>query len=316
MKNMVKTGIVYHPDYLLHDTGFSHPEKKERLEAIMRHLENCGLLKELSPIEPTPADIETLCLIHDEKYILSIKEMIESGQVILDAGDTIASKGTWTAALLAAGGACSAVDAVMKGKVSRVFCAIRPPGHHARRDKAMGFCIFNNVAIAARHLQKEHGIRRIAIIDWDVHHGNGTQESFYSDSTVFYLSMHQSPHYPGTGFADEIGEGNGKDFIYNIPVFPHTSNEEYLLLFEDAIESEMLRFRPEFVLISAGFDAHADDPLGNLLLTHESFREMTETVCHAADTYASGKVVSVLEGGYDLDALPRSVEAHIRALMK
>ena len=186
---------------------------------------------------------------------------------------------------MAAGGVCSAVDAVMGNRIKRVFCAVRPPGHHARKDAAMGFCIFNNVAIAVRHLKKRHGIKRVAIIDWDVHHGNGTQEAFYNDPSVFYLSIHQSPHYPGTGFADETGEGDGKDFTYNIPVFPHTSEEEYLLLFEDAIESRIRNFKPEFIFISAGFDAHADDPLANLLLTHESYREMTEIVAHVADEY-------------------------------
>lgn len=312
---MTKVGIVYHTDYLLHDTGFSHPEKGERLESIIRALERNNIAKELKYIEPFPASFEILSLVHDKNYISSVKERIQKGAKTLDSGDTVVCEKSFDSALLAAGGVCSAVDAIIKGEITRAFCAVRPPGHHARKNTAMGFCIFNNIAIAARYLQMEHGVKRVAIIDWDVHHGNGTQEAFYNDSSVLYLSIHQSPHYPGTGFADEEGEGAGKGYTYNIPVFPHTSEEEYMLLFEDALESKVKPFSPEFIFISAGFDAHADDPLGNLLLTTESFRRMTELICSIANDASQGRVISVLEGGYNLDALSQSAATHVKQMM-
>ncbi len=313
---MTRIGFVYHPDYLLHDTGDTHPESKKRLIAIIEHLEKTGLMNELTPVNPREATIEMLCAVHDEDYVHSVRKRIENGESILDAGDTAVGKGSWRAALLAAGGACSAADAVMKGEVNRVFCTVRPPGHHAGRRSAMGFCIFNNIAIAARHLQKEYGIERVMIIDWDVHHGNSTQEMFYGDASVFYLSIHQYPYYPGTGSADEIGEGKGRGFTCNIPVLPGTGDEEYLLLFDDALQRETEKFKPEFILISAGFDSHQSDPLANLMLDEKSYIKMTATICQYANEYTSGRIVSVLEGGYSLDALARSVEAHIRQMMK
>jgi acetoin utilization deacetylase AcuC-like enzyme len=313
---MPRTGLVYHRDFLLHDTGGIHPESKERLEAIIDRLEETGLMTELVSIDPQPATTDMLAAVHDQDYIDTVRKKIENGETVLDAGDTRAGGGSWHAALLAAGGVCSAVDAVMRGDVVRAFCAVRPPGHHARRRAAMGFCIFNNVAVAVRHLQKEYGSRKIAVIDWDVHHGNSTQEIFYDDPSVLYLSIHQYPHFPHTGSADETGIGEGRGHTCNIPVFPRTNDEEYLLLFEDAMEHEMERFQPAFIFISAGFDAHRNDPLGNLLLDEKTFGELTRIICDYADKFSSGKVVSVLEGGYALDALALSVETHVRELMK
>ncbi len=313
---MAETGLVYHPQYLAHYTGSTHPERKDRLDAIVRRLEETGLLDELPSVLPRPAAIEELSAVHDEEYILSVRDRIERGVTLLDATDTGVGKESWNAALLAAGGACSAVDAVMAGEVMRVFCAVRPPGHHARRNAAMGFCIFNNVAVAARYLQQSYGISRVAIIDWDVHHGNGSQEMFYDDPTVFYLSLHQFPHYPGTGSSTESGEGEGVGFNFNVPVPPDTGEAEYIRLFEDAIGSRIAPFRPEFIFISAGFDAHADDPLSNLSLREESYRRMTEITCAIANEHAGGRIVSLLEGGYELDALARSVEAHMRELIE
>jgi acetoin utilization deacetylase AcuC-like enzyme len=313
---MPTTALVYHRDFLLHDTGGMHPESKERLEAIIERLEETGLIGELLPIEPQPVSMNMLLAVHDQDYIEMVRRKIENGEALLDAGDTRAGKGSWQAALLAAGGVCSAVDAVMGGEVVRAFCAVRPPGHHARRRAAMGFCIFNNIAVGVRHLQREYGVEKIAVIDWDVHHGNSTQEIFYDDPSVLYMSIHQSPHFPHTGSADETGSGEGRDYTCNIPVFPRTNNEEYLLLFEDAMEHQMERFQPAFIFVSAGFDAHRNDPLGNLLLDEKAFVGLTRIVCDYADKFSAGKVVSVLEGGYALDALAMSVEAHIRELMK
>jgi len=312
---MLKVGLVYHTDYLLHDTGGMHPEKGERLESIVRHLRSTGLMNELFHIELQSSTIEMISAVHNVDYIYSVKDCIEKGETVLDLGDTHVGKDSWRIALLAAGGACSAVDAVMKGEADRVFCAIRLPVHHACRSDAMGFCVFNNVAVATRHLQKKYGIERIAIVDWDVHHGNGTQEMFYDDSSVFYLSIHQFPHWPGTGASSEVGEGKGRGFNCNVPVPPGTGDEEYLLLFREAVEGKMERFKPEFVFISAGFDAHINDPLSDLMFGEDVYAEMTDIVCRCSDNYASGRIVSLLEGGYELKALANSVGVHIRHLM-
>jgi len=219
-------------------------------------------------------------------------------------------------AALAAGGVLAAVDAVAEGRVRNAFCAVRPPGHHARRDKAMGFCIYNNVAIAARYAQKKHGLPRVLIVDWDVHHGNGTQEMFYDDPTVLYFGVHRHPFYPGTGGAEERGAGRGLGFTVNVPLAAGAGDAEFAAAFRDRMEPAAREFRPDLVLISAGFDAHEADPLGGMKMTPAGYADLTRIVRRVAQATARGRIVSVLEGGYDLDGLAASVEAHLRALME
>jgi acetoin utilization deacetylase AcuC-like enzyme len=228
----------------------------------------------------------------------------------------VMSPKSFDAALRAAGAAIYAVDQVMSGAAGNAFCAVRPPGHHALRNKAMGFCLFNNVAIAARYVQKKHGLAKVLIVDWDVHHGNGTQAAFYDDPTVLYFGVHQWPFYPGTGAADEKGEGRGLGTTVNVPLPAGSGDREFQRAFEEALEPAARAFRPDFVLISAGFDAHEGDTLGRMKVSTEGYARLTRIVRRIADPSARGRIVSVLEGGYNLDALAASVEAHLRALME
>jgi acetoin utilization deacetylase AcuC-like enzyme len=245
-----------------------------------------------------------------------VAEHAGSGGLFQEDADTVGSPATYDAALHAAGAVLNAVDAVMEGRAANAFCAVRPPGHHAERDRAMGFCFFNNVAIAARHLRDRHRLRRIAILDWDVHHGNGTQNAFYADPGVFYFSVHQFPHYPGTGRRSERGIAGGAGFTLNVPLRAGSGDEDYRRVFSGELRPAMDNFRPDFILISAGFDAHRDDPLSEMLLTEAGFRDLTDAVLDMAARYAEDRIVSVLEGGYNLDAAAASVEAHLRSLMR
>jgi acetoin utilization deacetylase AcuC-like enzyme len=243
-----------------------------------------------------------------------IKRRCLAGETVLDTGDTHACRESYDAALLAAGAVLQAVDGVMKGELSAAFCAVRPPGHHAESEAAMGFCLFNNIAIGARYAQKKYGVERVAILDWDVHHGNGTQEIFYADDSVFYISLHQYPYYPGTGAANETGTGNGEGLTLNCPMAAGSGWKEYEEAFRSKILPALHKFQPHLVMISAGFDAHKDDPLAHIQLTEDSFAEMTNMMMEIASKYCNGKIISVLEGGYDLQALARSVEKHVHAL--
>ena len=310
---MKKTGLVYHPDYLKHKTGFSHPESPERLSACLKALKDSQYYEKLHKIDPTPATIDQIAYVHDRDYIQFVKTSCERG-MMLDY-DTTVSKDSFDVALLAVGGALRAADAVMDGELDNAFCLIRPPGHHARPKQGMGFCLFNNIAITARYLQKERDVQRILIIDWDLHHGNGTQEIFYGYDSVFYFSIHQYPYYPGTGALDEAGMDDGVGFTLNIPMEPLSSTEDYLNAFEDVLKPEAFEFEPDFVLISAGFDAHEDDPLGRIKLTTEGFGRLTEIVCEIADETCDGRIVSLLEGGYNLKAFSASVVKHIAKLL-
>lgn len=310
---MRKTGLVYHPDYLKHNTGLSHPESPERLKACLKALQKSPYADKLHQIEPTLATIDQVAYVHDRDYIQFVKLTSETGGA-LDY-DTIVSKGSFEIALLAVGGALRAVDAVMAGQIDNAFCLIRPPGHHALPDKGMGFCLFNNIAITARYLQKEHQLERILIVDWDLHHGNGTQDIFYDDASVFYFSTHQYPYYPGTGAENEMGIEHGSGFTLNIPMSSLSSPEDYAMVFEDILKKDALNYEPDFVLISAGFDAHQDDPLGQIKMTTEGYGKLTEIVCEIADETCEGKVVSLLEGGYNLKALSASVVEHIGKLL-
>jgi acetoin utilization deacetylase AcuC-like enzyme len=226
------------------------------------------------------------------------------------------SSGSLTAAYLAAGGTLAAVDAIMKRQVDHVFCAVRPPGHHAEAGRAMGFCLFNNVAIAARYMQKNHGLTRVLIVDWDVHHGNGTQHSFEDDPSVLYFSTHQYPHYPGTGRATEQGRGAGQGFTINVPMEAGEGDDEYRAVFHKSLVPAADDFKPEFVIISAGFDAHKDDPLASMGLTESGYADLTDIVAGIAKRHANGRILSSLEGGYNLTALAASVEVHISRLLK
>lgn len=312
---MGKTGLVYDPRYLEHDMGAGHPESPDRLRAIMRQLEQTGMAARLTRIEPRKAEDEWITQIHTPSYLAMLKAHAPtSGRVSLDP-DTAMSQGSMAAAYLAAGGALAAVDAILDRRVEHVFCAVRPPGHHAEAGRAMGFCLFNNVAIAARYVQKKYGLKRVLIVDWDVHHGNGTQHSFEADPSVLFFSTHQFPHYPGTGRESERGRGAGEGFTLNVPMEAGEGDEEYHAVFEKSLVPAADAFKPEFVIISAGFDAHKDDPLASMGLTEQGYADLTGIVAGIAKRHADGRILSSLEGGYNLTALSASVGAHIQALL-
>ena len=312
---MGKTGLVYHPAYLGHDMGAGHPESPNRLRAIMQQLEQSGTAARLTMIAPREAEDEWIMPIHTPAYLSMLKTNAPaSGRLSLDP-DTSMSPGSLTAAYLAAGGVLAAVDAIMNKQVEHVFCAVRPPGHHAEAGRAMGFCLFNNVAIAARYVQKKYGLKRVLIVDWDVHHGNGTQHSFEDDPSVLFFSTHQFPHYPGTGRESERGRGAGEGFTINVPMEAGEGDEEYRAVFRKSLVPAADAFKPEFVIVSAGFDAHKDDPLASMGLTEEGYADLTGIVAGIAKRHAEGRILSSLEGGYNLTALAASVDRHIQALL-
>jgi acetoin utilization deacetylase AcuC-like enzyme len=312
---MGKTGLVYHPAYLEHDMGAGHPESPERLRAIMQQLERSGTAARLTRIEARKAEDEWITQVHTPGYIAALKQHVPtSGRVSLDS-DTSMSPGSLNTAYFAVGGALAGVDSIMSKQVDHVFCAARPPGHHAEAGRAMGFCFFNNVAIAARYAQKQYGLTRVLIVDWDVHHGNGTQHSFEDDPSVLYFSTHQYPHYPGTGRATERGRGAGEGFTINVPMEAGEGDEEYRAIFHKALVPAADDFKPQFVVISAGFDAHKDDPLASMALTEAGYTDLTNIVAGIAKRHAHGRILSYLEGGYNRTALAASVDAHIKALL-
>lgn len=296
------TSIIYHPDYLLHETG-NHPERKERLLAIMHLIEETKI--DLHKIKPEPASIEEMQYVHDPEYINKVKEYSER-EMPLDP-DTVLCRESYHAALLAAGGMISAVDD------GRAFALVRPPGHHALSDRGMGFCLFNNIAIGARHAQRT-GYDRVLVVDWDVHHGNGTQHIFYDDPSVFYFSVHQYPHYPGTGSAGETGSGAGQGYTLNVPLPAGSGDAEYVNVFKNILIPAALEFDPDIVLVSAGFDAHIDDPLAGMAVTTAGFGRMASIVSSIADRCCDGRLAITLEGGYDLNALSHSVLAVLKVM--
>ncbi len=308
-----KTGLVYDPDYLLHDPGMGHPERPARLEAIIAHLKSRGLLDALRLIKPAPADEQWLRQVHTDKYLKHLAQSMKKAPIYLDA-DTGLSADSYRVAKLATGGVLTAVDLVMDGAIDNAFVAARPPGHHALPDRAMGFCLINHIAVATRYVQTKYRLKRVLIVDWDVHHGNGTQDIFYDDPTVFYFSVHQWPYYPGTGDAADTGAGDGDGTTLNVPLPAGAGDAEMIDAFRHKLVPAMDAFRPEFVFISAGFDAHRDDPLAGLDVTASGYRELTRIVLEIAVRFSQGRIVSLLEGGYNLPALGRSVEAHLREL--
>jgi acetoin utilization deacetylase AcuC-like enzyme len=310
------TALLADPLCKEHETGVGHPETPKRFDAAMEGLKNAELLEKLVRIEPMKPGRQDFALVHTQEYLALAEGEIHSGEDQLSTGDTVVCPDTWDAATRAAGCALAAVDAVMAGKVTNAFCLVRPPGHHATPSRGMGFCVLNNVALAARHAQRRHGIERVLIVDWDVHHGNGTQDVFYDDGTVFFFSTHQSPWYPGTGAASETGSGAGKGTTLNCPLPAGTGRAEIFAAFEKKLVPAMEDFRPQFVLISAGFDSRLGDPLGQFRLSDEDFADLTKLVMGIAAKEAKGRVVSVLEGGYNLAGLSSAVGAHVGALLR
>ncbi|MBI5576088.1 MAG: histone deacetylase [Deltaproteobacteria bacterium] len=314
---MNRVGFVYHSDYLLHAAPFDHPESPSRLLAIVEHLSSNGIADRMIPIEPVYPGESDILRVHDPEYLRKLEAACRRGDTTLDAEDTYLCRNSYTIALLSAGGAIAGAEAVATGMVRRAFCAVRPPGHHADRHTGMGFCLLNNVAVAARYLQAKHGISRVFIVDWDVHHGNGTQSIFLEDPSVFFFSIHEHPSflYPGTGRRWETGKGAGEGTTINAPMSPGTGDEEYRLAFEQMLQPAVERFRPEIIMISAGFDAHREDPLADIEVTTEGYRFMTRFVCELAERHCGGKVVSVLEGGYEIPSLVASVAIHVQELL-
>jgi acetoin utilization deacetylase AcuC-like enzyme len=296
-----------------HHGGAFHPERPQRLAAIESGLRRSALWEELEHVTPIAATRQQIEAIHDAGYVDSIEKLCSLGPASIDE-DTGVVPDSYRVALLAAGGACQAVDVVMSGSAGAAFCAVRPPGHHAERHHSMGFCLFNNVAIAAEHARRAHGLERVLILDWDVHHGNGTQHSFEEDPGVFYMSIHQYPHYPGTGAASERGRGAGEGTTLNAPMPAGTGDVEWVRVLERDFTRAVDDYRPQLILISAGFDAHVDDPLSMTRVTEAGYDRMTRVVCDWARRHSGGRVVSLLEGGYNLDALARSVTAHLTRL--
>lgn len=313
---MKRTGLVYDDRFLLHDTGGFHPESPERLQAIRKRLIASGVWEKLFHIQAEKAKQGWIEAVHNIHYIMRFDETCISGLREFEHPDNAICRDTYDTAFLAVGGVLKAIDMVMKGEIDNAFCAVRPPGHHAEVDKPMGFCYFNNVAIGARYVQKEYNLKRVAIIDFDVHHGNGTQHIFDRDPTVLYYSIHEHPSfaYPGTGREFEVGIGEGDGCTVNSPVLPGRGDEEYRRLIMQDLVPAVKQFKPEFIILSAGFDAHESDLMSGVNLSTDGYDFVSEVIMNLANRFTDGRVVSVLEGGYNLDVLPILVENHIKML--
>jgi len=313
---MLRTGFVYDPRFLLHETGGDHPECPDRLRVIVQFLEQSGLMAQLVPIKAEKAKQRWIEAVHHIRYMMRFEESCAFGMPSLDHDENGICFETYDVAMLAVGGVLKAVDAVMAGEVDNAFCAIRPPGHHAESDRAMGFCFLNNVAIAARYLREQWQVERIAIIDFDVHHGNGTQHIFEREKEVFYYSIHEHPSfaYPGTGRDFDVGFDEGEGFTKNSPILPGRGDTEYMRRLTDDLLPAMEAFEPQFLLLSAGFDAHVDDMMSGTTLSTAGYDFISKLLMDLAARFAGGRVVSVLEGGYQLDILPLLVANHIRHL--
>jgi acetoin utilization deacetylase AcuC-like enzyme len=310
----VKTAIAADPLCRSHLAGRDHPERAERFDAVLDGLRERGLLDRLIPLDPRAATDDELLLCHTPAYLRVARRDVEQGYPCLSTGDTDIGPVSWNAAAHAVGAALNAVDAIIAGRAQNAFCVVRPPGHHANASRGMGFCIFNSIAIAARYAQRRHGVERVLIVDWDVHHGNGTQDIFYADPSVFFFSTHQWPLYPGTGRADETGAGAGEGATMNFPFPAGSGRREILGAVLDSLMPAMREYRPELVLISAGFDSREGDLLGRFTLTDADFADLTAAVMEIADASAGGRVVSLLEGGYNLSGLASAAGSHVAAL--
>lgn len=314
LEAMGTTALLLDSVYKQHLTGSGHPERPERIDAVRSGLEREGLVRDATRLSPRRANEDEIAMVHAPDYIATVKRDIGRGAHDLSTGDTAVSPKSLDVALEAAGGVMNAVDSVLEGRTKNAFCAVRPPGHHATAVRGMGFCVFNNVAVAARYAQKKHGIKRVLIADWDVHHGNGTQDIFYTDGSVYFFSTHQSPWYPGTGAANETGESAGKGTTMNCPLPAGSARKEIVGAVRERLLPAMAKFEPELVMISAGFDSRVGDPLGQFRLTDEDFADLTRMLMDVADEHAGGRVVSVLEGGYSLEGLAAGVAAHVKTL--
>lgn len=313
---MTKTAFLSGDIYIAHDTGWGHPECPDRLKHIYQKVKSSSYYKALLKVEPCDALYNAIEEIHPASYIERVKRDIESGDQYLDSMDTVICRDSFNIALKAVGGSLALCDKIMKGEAQNGFCAVRPPGHHAEYDSAMGFCIFNNIAIAARHFQKNYGIERVAIVDWDVHHGNGTQHSFYKDDSVLFISTHQMPLFPGTGAPREKGSGKGEGYTINIPLTPGNGDREMQSAFDERILPALDSFKPQVLLMSAGFDAHKADPIAALNLTTEMYYKMAVMLKEIAEKHCDGRMVAFLEGGYNLSALANSVDRVMQAFIE
>jgi len=312
-----RTGFLYDERYQQHLTGIYHPEVPDRLPSIYKGIKEAGLLEQLTLIKAVPADLKWVETVHDRNYIKRFATACSMGDRIIDTPDNQMCEVSYEIALLAVGGVLEATRLVMEGKLDNAFCAVRPPGHHAEVDRAMGFCYFNNVAIATRYIQKEWGIERIGIVDFDVHHGNGTQHIFEQDPTVFYYSIHEHPTfaYPGTGREFEMGKDAGYGYTKNSPVLPGKGDSEYKQLMQRDLFPAFADFKPEVILASTGFDAHIEDNMSDIKLTTEGFTWIIQKIMEMAKYYARGRLISVLEGGYSIRRLPELARNHVEVLL-
>ena len=310
----METGFLYDPSFLDHDTGPGYPECPERLVESLRYLENQDWFKTIHKVQTRLCEPQWLESVHDRAYVLRARDTCHNGIPYLDHMDVPVCTGSFDIALLAAGGPLVLADMMISGAIDNGFALLRPPGHHAEAYMARGFCLFNNIAILARYLQIQHGLDKILILDWDAHHGNGTQHTFEEDPSVLYISTHQYPFYPGTGAYTETGIGRGAGATMNCPMPAGASDDRYEHVFMEKILPKIDEFKPEAILISAGFDAHASDPLAQICLSTEFFGWMTERVVEKAEQYSGGKILSLLEGGYNLRTMPLCIGTHLRIL--
>ena len=308
------TQVFYDPATLNHEPGASHPERPQRMTAVLESVRALEKLGRVAVATPRPATEDEILAVHTLPYMNKVRAEIGAGRRTLSTGDTDLSAGSWAAALAAAGTVVSGVEGVMTGLARHSFCALRPPGHHASQSRGMGFCIFNNIAIGARYAQRRHGVERVLIADFDVHHGNGTQEVIWSDGSVLFFDTHQHPWYPGTGLPNEQGESKGRGLIMNNPFPSGSGRKEILGAFREALVPAAERFKPQLVMVSAGFDSRTGDPLGQFTLTDDDFGDLTGVAVEIARQHAGGRLVAVLEGGYSLEGLQRAVRAHLERL--
>ena len=313
----MRTGIILDDRFRRHDTGPDHPERAGRIDAIRRALQSHRLLDRMERIEPRRADDDDILAIHDRAYVDRLRTACATGEPYIDTPDSAISRDSYEVARWAVGSALAAVDAVMSARIDNAFCTVRPPGHHCEHAVSMGFCLLANIAITARHLLDHHNLDRVAVVDWDVHHGNGTQHLFERTARVFFCSLHGHPTYvyPGTGYEDERGIGDGAGATLNLCMYPGQGDDEYRRGFDEKVLPALDDYKPQFVLISAGFDAHRRDPLAPINLESHSYAWMTRAVMQIAHRHAGGRLVSVLEGGYDLDALGESTALHVEQLL-